>query len=78
MCWGEAMDITHSATGERPTLGLVKKIHVQNEVLPDHYSEYHSGEVVKVIQCRPAAHMGDVTCMSYGPLYRVPRLVWAS
>ncbi|EKM60446.1 uncharacterized protein PHACADRAFT_133001 [Phanerochaete carnosa HHB-10118-sp] len=76
--------IVHPDTGVQSAtlvLGLVKKIHVRNDVLLDRHSETNPGQVVKLvdpIKLNPVARMGDITYTSCGPLYRIPRPVWAS
>ncbi|GJE94216.1 flavin reductase family protein [Phanerochaete sordida] len=80
----QAIDIIHPDTGAKTNtfvLGLVKKIHVRNDVLLDRHSEANPGDVVKLVdptKFKPVARMGDITYASCGPLYRIGRPVYAS
>ena len=80
----QATDIVHPETGVQSAtlvLGLVKKIHVRNDVLLERHSEANPGQVVKLVdptKLNPVARMGDITYTSYGPLFRIPRPIWAS
>jgi len=80
----QAIDIVNPDTGALANtfvLGLVKKIHVRNDVLLERHSEANPGQVVKLVdptKFKPVARMGDITYTSYGPLFRIPRPVWAS
>lgn len=80
----QAIDIVHPDTGAKTNtfvLGLVKKIHVRNDVLLDRHSEAHPGEVVRLVdpvKYKPVARMGDITYASCGPLYRIARPAWAT
>ncbi|GJE94215.1 flavin reductase family protein [Phanerochaete sordida] len=79
----QAMDIVHPETGAPSVtlvLGLVKKIHVRNDVLLERHSEANPGDVVKLVdptKLQALGRMGDITYTSYGPLYRIARPVWA-
>ena len=80
----QAIDIVHPDTGAKTNtfvLGLVKKIHIRNDVLLDRHSEANPGEVVKLVdptKFKPIARMGDITYASLGPLYRIARPAWAT
>ena len=58
-------------------LGLVKKIHVRNDVLTERISEATPGDSVMLVdplKFKPVARYGDITYGSVGPLYRISRL----
>ena len=79
----QAMAIAHPETGAPSVtlvLGLVKKIHVRNDVLVERRSQANPGDVVNLVdptKLQALGRMGDITYTSYGPLYRIARPVWA-
>lgn len=67
------IDIIHPDTGEHSNtfiLGLVKAIHVRNDVLNER-------GVVDVAKFKPIARLGDISYASLGTAFRLPRPQWA-
>ena len=68
----QAIDIVHPDTGAKTNtfvLGLVKKIHVRNDVL----TERGVGDPLKF---KPIARLGDISYANFGSIYRMARPRW--
>ncbi|KAI8968828.1 hypothetical protein BD414DRAFT_503668 [Trametes punicea] len=68
----QAIDIVHPSTGQHTAtlvLGLVKCIHVRNDVLNER-------GVVDYTKLRPVGRMGDITFARVGDGFRIPRPAW--
>ena len=77
------VDIIHPTTGKHTTnliLGLVKKIHVRNDVVLERHSAT-AGDITKTVDATKynvVARMGDITYTASAPFFRRPRPAWAN
>ena len=68
----QAVDIVHPTTGQQTAtliLGLVKCIHVRNDVLNER-------GVVDYAKLRPVGRMADISYARVGDAFRLPRPQW--
>ncbi|KAL1940375.1 hypothetical protein VTO73DRAFT_8947 [Trametes versicolor] len=68
----QAVDIVHPTSGKVTAtliLGLVKCIHVRNDVLNER-------GVVDYAQLKPVGRLGDISYARVGDAFRLPRLAW--